>query len=298
MEKPMNLKPVIKWAGGKGKIIEHFFSLYEISNTDRYIDLFCGSLSIPILLGISKPMILNDINSALINMYVVIKDSLPALIKELDKLDSDKYNSKEQYNLLRNEYNICKKNSTRTRKSKIRYASLFIYLNKRSYNGLYRENRNGEYNVPYREYNTSIYSKNDLQKLSDYFNEQDITFHNLDYTEFNLDDFRNGDLIYIDPPYYPSKKSQFTSYWKKPFLVEEQEKLAEFCKALDKKGIKFILSNSPCDEIQKLYSEFNQHIFYIGRQMRSGKGKSDVFDKRQEPNEILVWNFSGIKIEK
>lgn len=210
-------------------------------------------------------------------------------------LNSDEYNSKEAFCELRDEFNVCKKDYNM--KVDVRFAALFIYLNKRSYNGLYRENRSGEYNVPYREYKTNIYDKEELKALSTYFKNNDIQFSCQDYSEFDISQFDSGDLIYLDPPYYPSKKSQFTSYWSTPFLVDEQRKLATFCKRLDKAGIKFILSNSPCQEIRDLYKDFHQHTFYIGRQMRSGKGKSEVFDAQNESNEILIWNFQGLSVE-
>jgi DNA adenine methylase len=109
--------------------------------------------------------------------------------------------------------------------------------------------------------------------------------------------FKQDDLVYLDPPYYPCGKSGFTNYHQTPFLQKEQEKLFLFCKQLDKKGIKFIMSNSPCTEIKEMYQEYNQYDFYIPRQMRNAKGKSDVADTENESNEILVWNFSELKIE-
>ena len=112
------------------------------------------------------------------------------------------------------------------------------------------------------------------------------------YRKFKVKKFKEGDLVYIDPPYYPCNKSSFTAYWKTPFLIEEQIKLAKYCKKLDKNNIKFIVSNAPCQEIKELYKDFNMKTFYIGRQMRSAEGKSDVFEKKNEDNEILIWNFN------
>jgi DNA adenine methylase len=169
-----------------------------------------------------------------------------------------------------------------------------MYLNKRCFNGLYRENRSGEYNVPYKQYNTDIFHEDEILNLSRYFNQNDIQFYNRDFTEFDISFFNQNDIVYIDPPYYQSNKSGFTSYWKTPFLIKEQIKLLEFCKALDRKGVKFILSNSPCREIRDMYSPFNQYVFWLGRQMRSGKGKSETFEKKNEENEILIWNFSKL----
>jgi len=286
------LKPIIKWAGGKNKILEHFKILYDSAQHKRYFDLFSGSLSLPLILK-PKKATFNDINIWLINLYQIVKDQLPKLLKELKKLDDDKYNCQEEFNKIRYRYNLIKQKEELTEKEKIEMASIFIYLNKRSFNGLYRENQDGKYNVPYRKYNTSIYNTNELTELSQYFNNNKIKFKSKSYRKFKVKKFKEGDLVYIDPPYYPCNKSSFTSYWKTPFLIEEQIKLAKYCKKLDKNNIKFIVSNAPCQEIKELYKDFNMKTFYIGRQMRSAEGKSDVFEKKNEDNEILIWNFNA-----
>lgn len=284
------LKPVIKWAGGKSKIISQFSKLYSLVNCDRYFDLFCGSLSLPLELK-PKKAVFNDINIWLINLYKNIKDNLPTLKKKLKKLNEKKYNCAEEFDIIRNKYNSQKEKEELSEDELTEMAAIFVYLNKRSFNGLYRENQSGKYNVPFRNYNSSIYNETELNSLSKYFNDNKIKFKSKPYQDYKIKKFRKGDLVYIDPPYYPCNKSSFTSYWKTPFLVEEQEKLAKFCKKLDKKGINFIVSNAPCKEIEKLYEGFNMEKFYIGRQMRSAEGKSDVYEKKDENNEILIWNF-------
>jgi len=285
-----NTKPIIKWAGGKNKIIEFFRVLYTSSNHKRYIDLFCGSLSLPLVL-LPKKAIFNDINTCLINMYEMVKNKLPLLKKELIKLNQDKYNCSEEFLSIRTKYNILKNKEERDETENIELAGLFIYLNKRSFNGLYRENQDGKYNVPFRKYNASIYNNDELDELSKYFNNNKIKFKSKNYDKFKISKFKKGDLVYIDPPYYPCSKSSFTSYWKTPFQVKEQIKLATFCKKLDMAGIKFIVSNSPCQGIKDLYKDYNMRTFYIGRQMRSAEGKSAVFENKNEDNEILIWNY-------
>ena len=290
------LKPIVKWAGGKVKLYQHFKKLYYKSNCVRYIDLFSGSLSLPLLIN-PTTMIFNDINIWLINLYKVVKRDLSELKLELKKLNNNKFNNVVSYNKIRDKYNLRKNKENLTKKEKIEMAAIFLYLNKRSFNGLYRENKDGKYNVPYREYNTSIYNEEDLNNLSKYFNNNNIKFKSKSYQDYKIKKFKKGDLVYIDPPYYPCNKSSFTSYWKEPFLVEQQNNLAKFCKKLNKKGVKFIISNAPCNEIENLYKDFQMKKFYIGRQMRSAEGKSDVFDKKEESNEILIWNFDTTDLE-
>ena len=293
--KMSGIQPIIKWAGGKTKIIPFLTEIYNYPDCNRYIDLFCGSLSIP-LHFLPKKAVLNDINTGIIVLYKMVKNQPKKLISELEKLNQDSFNNKESFQQIKDEFNILKNNS-KTLEDDLKLASYFIYLNKRSFNGLYRENKNGGYNVPYRKYTCSIFSKKDILNLSRYFNSNEISFESKDYQQFDLSFFKKGDLVYLDPPYFPCSKNQFTSYWKTPFLEKQQHELLDFCVALNKKGIKFILSNSPCEEIKRMYKNFFQLSFHVGRQMKSAKKKEDevVEEKDISPeNEILIWNFNII----
>jgi DNA adenine methylase len=287
-------KPVLKWAGGKTKVLPEIQELLSGVQFDRYIDLFCGSLVVP--LGIQEisegTVVLNDLNFGLVTLYIVIRNYPRLLLLKLQKLDKEKYNNPEEYGKLREKYNILKMEQTLTRDQKIQLSAIFLYLNKRSYNGLYRENRSGKYNVPYRKYNTPIFHEEGIMELSKTLRNSNVTLSCKDFRDFSLDFFRPGDLVYLDPPYYPVR-GMFTSFCASPFLEKEQEQLAEFCEKLHRKGVKFILSNVPCPEIRELYREFHQKEFYSGRQMRSAKKAGDASQKNtgSTPNEILVWNF-------
>ncbi len=168
-----NIKPIVKWAGGKSKIFSHFKTKYNTLNPDRFFDLFCGSLSLPLCLT-PQNAVFNDINIWLINLYKVVKKYLPLLKKQLNELNKEKYNSSEEFYTIRSKYNTMKHKDKLSKKELIEMAAIFIYLNKRSFNGLYRENLSGDYNVPYRKNNTSIYCEEDLDNLSKYFNDNNI----------------------------------------------------------------------------------------------------------------------------
>ncbi len=127
----------------------------------------------------------------------------------------------------------------------IEMAGYFIYLNKRSFNELYRENQNGKYNVPYREY------KNTKSK---YFNENDVSFYCKSFNEVEI--FPNS-FVYLDPPYYESNTSSFTAYTKEGFTKQNHRELFEYCNHLNANGIKFLQSNSPCSEITTMYNSYN-----------------------------------------
>lgn len=294
------INPIVKWAGGKSKIENEFKELYNKVEPELYIDLFSGSLTLP-LLTLPKKAIFNDINFPLINCYKMIKKYPNLLITNLEKYNHKDYNTKEKFNEIREKFNILKHKEFNKKEKitqSVELATIFLYLNKRSFNGLYRENSSGLYNVPYREYNSDIFNKDNILKLSKYLNENDIKLTNKNIFDIDIIEIIKKEninfekvLVYLDPPYYPSKKSKFTGYSKVPFNVDEQVRLKKLCDILHKNKIKFILSNSPCDEIKDLYKNYQQKCLYIGRQMRSGKGKSKVFNDKDEPNEILIYNI-------
>lgn len=279
----------IKWAGGKTvliPIIKEWIDTYIEENhiqNATYVDLFCGSLAIPLQLDIPN-IIVNDINSSLIHMYRTIQKYPRELLLHLEILNTEEYNNTETFNEIKNQFNEDKMKNELS----IEHAAHFIYLNRRSFNGLYRENQSGKYNVPYRKYISDIYSEHNILQLHNYFTNKTFQFHNGSYRNL-LNQLTSDMIVYIDPPYYPCDgKSGFVSYHKTGFSVDDQKQLCEDIKELDRHGIRFIMSNTPCPEIIELYKDFYQEIKHINRNMKSGKGKTRSND---EPNEILITNM-------
>ena len=274
----------IKWVGGKSLLISDIKQLISEITYDRYIEPFCGSLAVCLALEPNN-CLLNDINTGLINLYNVIQNFHEEFKLQLKDILKDDFNNQESYNNFKNEFNRIKKED---KPDVLRYASLFIYLNKRGFNGIYRENSKGQYNVPYRQYKTTEYNTSIIDTLNTYFTRNNLKFLNKNYIDI-LDECIEGDLVYLDPPYYPCNTSAFTSYWKTGFTVENQKELCEKVKEIDRRGVKFIMSNSPCREIEEMYSKFNMRKIHIKRQMRTAEiGK---VNKPIDLNEILIWNF-------
>jgi len=284
-EDKLQLKSPIKWAGGKNFIIDRIRNLIEKNKTKKcFVECFAGSLALTLEFQ-PKKAIINDICFPLINMWIMIKDYPDELCKKLLEYSDKNLNKETKYNEIRSDFNNLKKKELDVER-KILLAVYFIYLNRRGFNGLYRENSNGLYNVPYRKYDIElIYEEENIKNLSKYFNENDITFFCGNYAELKI---TKDCIVYLDPPYYPVKKTSFTQYNGEGFGIENQNNLLNFCKELDKKKIKFIQSNSPCTQIMELYSDFNKESFYMHRSMRSSKTGKD--DKEKEDNEILIWN--------
>jgi len=170
--------------------------------------------------------------------------------------------------------------------TKVERASRIIYLNKTCYNGLFRVNRSGEFNAPFGNYkNPNIVNENTLRAVSEYFNRANIIFTCQDF-EAALQRAAKGDFVYLDPPYDPlSETANFTEYDKGGFNRDEQIRLKRVCDKLNKKGIKFLLSNSATDFIMELYKDYKIKIIKAKRAINSKA------DRRGEVDEVLVMNY-------
>ena len=170
--------------------------------------------------------------------------------------------------------------------SDIKKVARVIYLNKTCFNGLYRVNRAGEFNVPFGNYrNPKIINEPVLRAVSKYFNENDIRFFCGDYSDV-LKITESDTFVYLDPPYYPvSETANFTAYSQNGFSKAEQIRLRENCDALNKRGIRFMLSNSASKFIVKLYDGYN--ITFV----KAKRAVNSVGSKRGYVDEIVVRNY-------
>ena len=277
----MKQKAIIKWPGGKSKAVSFIEEQIQGIKYERWVDLFCGSLAIPLVLNPDK-LLINDINNVLIQLYKEIADDPENLLEMLEKYNKEKYNNKEKYEELRDRFNEIKNREYTTE-----HGTLFIYLNKRCFSGLYRENQNGGFNVPFRAYKANIFNSDEIWALHKFFNEREVKFRHRDYKRL-LESLTKNDIVYVDPPYYQISKTSFTQYHSSGFGIDEQEELRDFLVELDRRGIKFLMSNAPCDEIDMLYSGFHIVKYSLSRSMRSAKGKSSTGNGE---NECLVANF-------
>lgn len=237
----------VKWAGGKTQLLSQFEKFFP-PQFNRYYEPFLGSGAVFFYLRNlypEKEFFLSDNNAELINCYEIVKNELEKLLDLLKKHRS-KHNK---------EYYYTQRNMNTNNLSKIESAARFIYLNKTCFNGLFRVNSKGKFNVPIGSYkNPSIFKEKDLIKAHKLL--QDVTLktmHFEDIINFALPD----DFIYFDPPYYPlSPTSRFTSYTSTSFSEKDQQRLAEVYRQLDKKGCLLMLSNSYSNFILELYSDY------------------------------------------
>ena len=268
--------PFIKWVGGKRRVIPELEKRLP-KKFNRYFEPFIGGGAFLFHLN-HKDSFISDLNSELINLYIVVKDSVNELIADLELHE----NSSEYFYNIRN---LDRDSENYNRLSAVEKASRFIYLNKSCFNGLYRVNRKGEFNVPFGKYKNPIYfEKENLLKCNKFL--QNIEIQHGEFTTYR-DKIQTDDFVYFDPPYFPiTDTSNFTSYTKDGFGINEQRKLLDFLQEIDNRGAFFMLSNSYSDFTMDFYKEFNIDIIDVGRSINSRA------DKRGKVKEIIVRNFS------
>lgn len=268
------VEPFLKWAGGKSQLLEQFKPLFPKEGTyKRYIEPFTGGGAVFFYLE-PKDAIISDLNKDLIEAYKIVKSHPKELIELLKKYE--KKHSKQFYLKIREEYNFDKLD-------KINKAAHLIYLNKTCFNGLYRVNSKGEFNVPFGQHKN--FSVNEAGILSANKILKKTKIEHTDFTQV-LKNAKKGDFVYFDPPYYPlNAGSNFTTYTKENFLEKEQEKLKETFKKLDARGCILMLSNSDTSYIRKLYKEWNI------KKVSAKRFINCMAEKRGDVSEVVVRNY-------
>lgn len=296
-------KPFLKWAGGKGQLLNKFEEMYpqELINgeIDTYIEPFVGGGAVlfDILQKYKvKKAVIVDLNKELVNCYRCIKADVDELIKHLKTLQDEflplnDEKRKEYFLKVRNRYNEIHLNG----KYDFEKAADFIFLNKTCFNGLYRVNSKGEFNVPFGKYkNPLICDSENLTLISKLLQNVEIRFGDYSIAE----EYVNGKtFIYFDPPYRPLiENSSFVGYDKSGFNDDNQKELAEFVKKLDKQNCLVMLSNSdpkntnPDDNFfDELYKGFEIDRIFAKRMINCQA------DKRGDITEIVVRNYKRRK---
>jgi len=272
-------KPVIKWVGGKRQLIDEIKANMP-KKFNRYFEPFIGGGALFFELK-AKDAIICDYNEELTNLYEVIKNKPLELIKDLKK----HINSEEYYYNLRA---LDRDQKRYKRVSKVKRASRFIFLNKTGYNGLWRVNKKGQHNVPFGRYkNPTIFEEENILKCSKLL--QTTTIINGDFEKIK-EYIKEGDFIYLDPPYVPiNNTSNFTAYTDQGFDEDMQFRLKKLCDYIDSIGAYFLLSNSCTEFITDLYKGYEIVSVSANRALNCKA------DKRGKIKEVLVKNYGTYK---
>jgi len=292
-------KPFIKWVGGKTQLLEEIREKYP-KKIEKYCEPFVGGGAVlfDVLNKFSpKEVLINDINKDLINTYSQVKNNCENLIKELLKIqdiykNQDNNTNKLFYISKRNRFNSIKNSNNKN--ENLEKAVLFIFLNKTCFNGLYRVNLNGSFNVPFNNAkNPLICDEENLRLCSKLL--QNVQMKVGDYS--NCKEFIDSKtFVYLDPPYRPlTETSAFTSYDKSGFSDKEQIELGKFVSEISKKGANIVLSNSDPKNtnandnfFDELYSSFNIFRVSAKRMINSNA------NKRGSINELLITNIATV----
>lgn len=275
-------KPLIKWAGGKTALLPEIFSRFP-KTIDTFCEPFIGGGAVTIEYLTRNPgaiVVASDINPRLINLYNVVKVNDFFFYEELQCLSETYYSSRTYQDGCLQFFEEVRRDFNEKNYSSVINAAEFVFLNKTCFNGLYRENSKGEFNVPHGKYkNPKIFDEENIEALSQLF--QSVTFQCRSYQY----DYPEGSFIYFDPPYMPvSKTSSFKDYCG-IFGEEQQKELAAFCRSLNDHGVRWLLSNSCHPLIKELYDGFTIDIVECRRNINS-KGGS-----RGKVQEYLIRNY-------
>ena len=247
---PVEAQPFLKWAGGKSQLLDQFDPFFP-SKIEFYLEPFLGGGAVFFHLRARFPRMrarLRDVNEELINCYQVVRDQVNELMDRLDEHLRNFSSERERY------YYLVR--SRHHQSDPLERAARMIFLNKTCYNGLWRVNARGEFNVPIGSYKkVSLYDPENLRAASD----------SLQGVDLAVEDFRDalgsavrGEFVYVDPPYFPlSRTANFTSYTQEDFGEAEQQELAALFADAAARGARLMLSNSDTPFIRQLYQGFN-----------------------------------------
>lgn len=300
MNNKEKVRPFVKWAGGKAGLIPQITKYYpdalKTGHIDKYVEPFVGGGAI--LLDVLqkyevKEAYAYDTNQDLVNAYNVIKIDVEDLIKKLSKYEKeylplDMEERKEYYYDVRNEYNSAE---VKAGKLSTKRAAEFIFLNRTCFNGLYRVNQSGDFNVPMGKYkNPTICDEENLRELSKLLQNVEIICGDYQDTADLVDD---KTFVYFDPPYRPlSVTSGFTSYTKEDFNDEDQKQLAMYYKKLDMKDAKLMLSNSNPKNVNENDTFFDDiYSGYTINELQANRMINSNSTKRGKISELLIINY-------
>ena len=272
------VEPILKWAGGKRQLLTDITALFPVTY-HAYHEPFVGGGAVFFHLDPDSGTI-NDLNGRLTTFYEVVRDYPDQLIAE----NKTHEYAEEYFYQAREKFNQALSNSTVTREDRIQEASLLLYLNRTCFNGLYRENNDGEFNVSFgRHTNPDWVQEQRIRKASRSLQGTDV--FNTDF-EYVVEEATGGDLVYFDPPYEPvSKTADFNAYHADGFDRADQRRLRDTAVELSKNDVAVLISNSP--PVAELYEEFDTFsVTYVD----AARAINSDASNRGDVAEVLITN--------
>ncbi len=274
-------KPFVKWAGGKRQLIP-ILNQNLPRSFGTYFEPFLGGGALLFHMLTERngqKCSISDLNSDLVLSYITIRDRIDSLITSLKSHERNYQKDSKSYY-----YSVRESNP----RSAIEKTSRLLFLNRTCFNGLYRVNSKGKFNVPLGKYtNPNIVNEDNLRAVSIILQASKVSINCRDF-EAVLRDAKKGDLVYFDPPYQPvSNTANFTSYTNKNFSFDDLNRLAELCKNLDAKGCNVLLSNSDSEDVSELFSKKPWKVSRI----QANRSINSDSKKRTGHFELLIKNY-------
>lgn len=268
---PRDPRPFLKWAGGKSQLLPVILGLIP-RTIGTYYEPFIGGGALLFKLR-PKCAVISDSNKELINCYLVVQNHVEGLIEALKTHEHTE------------EYFLALRAMDPKHLSDIERASRVIYLNKKCFNGLYRVNKQGQFNVPYgHNPNAMVCDEDNLRRCSD--NLKNVAIVHSDFETIIRARARKGDFVYFDPPYYPlSKFSDFKRFTQESFYDVDQERLARLCYELTDKGVYVLLSNSNCSKSRKTF------LGMLCEEVSAKRTINKIASRRESISELLFRNY-------
>ena len=274
-------KPFVKWAGGKRQLLPELERQFP-KQFGTYFEPFLGGGAVLFDLLAKKPNLkcsVSDLNSDLVLAYVTIRDKLGRLIESLENHSKNYHKDSTGYY-----YEVRKQEP----KNQIEKVSRLLFLNKTCFNGLYRVNSKGKFNVPLGRYtNPNIVNRENLTAVSKFLQSDKIKISCRDF-ESILKDAKKGDFVYFDPPYQPvSDTANFTSYTHRDFTEDDLQRLADLANQLNSKGAHVLLSNSNTRIVKKIFSSKKWKV----KEIAVNRAINSNSQKRTGHKEVLIKNY-------
>ncbi len=280
-KKSSEAKPFVKWVGGKARLVPQLKDFFPESYLEYY-EPFLGGGALFFSINPKKSYI-NDMNGVLINAYRNIRDNPDRVILELKEIEHA-YHSLDSLEEKKHLYLQKRQEFNSLASDDFEKTILLIFINKTCFNGMYRENSKGQFNIPFGQHvKPTICDEKNLRNVS---NELQKAIISSSSYEKCIENAKKGDFIYFDPPYAPmNTTSSFTTYQAGGFTTEDQIKLRDNFKKMSDRGCKVMLSNSDTELINDLYKEFIIHKVYAARSINA------TGSKRGKISEVLVTNY-------
>lgn len=276
--KNATVSPFVKWAGGKRQLLAQIRERMP-REYNRYYEPFIGGGAVVFDL-LPKNALINDINEALINAYVQIRENVDSFLDSINRIDSAiGEDGKAYYYSMRNLYNM----KLEKMEYDIELAALFVFLNKHCFNGLYRVNSKGLFNVPYNNSKRVSYDEESIRMTSDYLKKVTITTGDFEDACRNAD---RGDFVFLDSPYAPLNPTSFESYTKEGFTLESHERLARLYDELTERGCYCMLTNHNTELIEQLYGNKGYTISVVNVKRMIN---SDANNRKGQ--EVIICNY-------